>query len=309
MTRPTVSIVMPVYNREKLVSRAIESLLAQTMTDFECLIVDDGSTDNSAEIIRQYAAQDERIRLLVLPANGGQGLARAIGTDAAVGEYLAVMDSDDVALPDRLAAQVKYMSAHPEITLAGANALKVSSGQKTQMQMPATDSEIKARLLMVDTAFVHPTVIMRLDFLREHNLNYSGQRRNDDDYAFYNRMLQAGATFANMPETVLQYHRHGGNITATNSLRSAQDKTPLRADLLRLFYPDMTGREINALARAMEGAGALNAKQVYAGLLAAEKAVSMMQSQLGEDHRVLNAILKRYLDPLLKALKSKGLAV
>jgi glycosyltransferase involved in cell wall biosynthesis len=165
---------MPVYNRAERVGAAIESLLAQTFTDFELIIVDDGSRDTSLEVTQGYADQDARVRVLALPVNGGQGLARAIGTDAACGRYLAVMDSDDFALPNRLETQVHWMDAHPNVTLAGANAQKVMPTQRIQMQMPAADGAIKALLLLVDGAFVHPTVIMRLDFLRQHNLQNYG---------------------------------------------------------------------------------------------------------------------------------------
>lgn len=305
MHTPTVSIVMPVYNRAERVGAAIESLLAQTFTDFELIIVDDGSRDTSLEVTQGYADQDARIRILALPVNGGQGLTRAIGTDAACGRYLAVMDSDDIALPNRLETQVHWMDAHPNVTLAGANAQKVMPTQRIQMQMPAADGAIKALLLLVDGAFVHPTVIMRLDFLRQHNLNYSAERRGDDDYEFYNRLVAAGAVFANMPHTLLEYHRHGGNISA-NSPRLEQDKTPLRRYLLGLYYPDLTGREVAALARIFQQGITLSAKDAYAGVLAAEKAMTLVHSQFGEDHAVLNRLLQQRVELLNQALQGQG---
>lgn len=305
MHTPTVSIVMPVYNRAERVGAAIESLLAQTFTDFELIIVDDGSRDTSLEVTQGYADQDARIRILALPVNVGQGLTRAIGTDAACGRYLAVMDSDDIALPNRLETQVHWMDAHPNVTLAGANAQKVMPTQRIQMQMPAADGAIKALLLLVDGAFVHPTVIMRLDFLRQHNLNYSAERRGDDDYEFYNRLVAAGAVFANMPHTLLEYHRHGGNISA-NSPRLEQDKTPLRRYLLGLYYPDLTGREVAALARIFQQGITLSAKDAYAGVLAAEKAMTLVHSQFGEDHAVLNRLLQQRVELLNQALQGQG---
>lgn len=298
---PRVSVVMPVYNRAEQVRNAIESLLAQTYRAFELILVDDGSTDGSVEVMESYVAHDPRLRLLTLPTNGGGSLARAIGTTAAKGEFLAVMDSDDVAWPERLEKQVAYMDAHPSITLAGANAYKVMGEQRVQMQMPLQDGELKARLLLVDATFVHPTIIMRRDFLRQHNLNYSAERRSDDDYEFYNRLMQSGARFANMPDTVLDYHRHGGN-SSNGSLRREKNKTPLRRYLLALFYPDLTAREVTFLAVILEKGRKLSAKDAYAGLLAAEKAMIMKQSQYGEDHQVLNAILTRYVERLRQAL-------
>lgn len=305
MTHPVVSVIMPVYNRESTVGRAMASVLSQTFTDFEFIVVDDGSSDGTLTVVQEYAERDSRVKVLALPANGGQGLARALGTDAARGCYLAVMDSDDVAHPQRLARQVAFMEANPGVTLAGTHARKVMPSQTLDMPMPVDDGELKARLLLVDAAFVHPSVIMRRDFLREHNLNYEAQRRGDDDYAFYNRLVEAGATFANIPETLLDYHRHAGNVSA-NTPRLEQDKTPLRRFLLGLYYPDLTGREVSALATIMQHSRPLSGKQAFAGLLAAEKAMTMMHSQHGEDHRVLNAILQRYVERLHRALQNTG---
>lgn len=302
MTRaPAVSIVMPVYNRAQRVGAAIASLLAQTHEDFELIVVDDGSTDATLQTIETFRARDTRLRLLALPANGGQGLARAIGTDAARGHYVAVMDSDDVALPDRLEKQLAFMQANPAVTLAGANAVKVMGQQRAQMRMPVADGEIKARLLLADCAFVHPTVIMLRDFLRTHNLNYSAERRGDDDYEFYTRLVAAGARFANAPDTVLDYHRHDGNISA-NSPRLEQDKTPLRRYLLGLYYPDLTGREVAAIANVMQRGIRLGRQDALEGLTAMEKAMAMRHSVFGEDHDALNAILARYRDALGQAL-------
>lgn len=291
---PTVSIVMPVFNRAAYLDRAVDSLLAQTLTSFELILVDDGSVDGSLELMQAYADRDPRVRVFRLPANGGQGLARALGNDVARGEYLAVMDSDDVAVPERLERQVAFLREHPDVTLCGGCAVKVQGDLKLRMVMPISDAEIKARLLLVDAAFVHPTVMMRRAFLKTHNLNYSSERRGDDDYEFYNRMVQAGAVFANLPDILLEYHRHGGNISA-NSPRLQQDKTPLRQFLLQLYYPDLTGREVRAIADLMQVGVTLNARQVWAGVLATEKAMTMMVSQCGEDHRVLNGLLSRTL--------------
>lgn len=301
MSAPRVSVVMPVYNRAQQAPRAIESLLAQSFHDFELIIVDDGSDQETADVLRAFPSRDARVRLLTLPSNGGQGLARALGSDAARGEFIAVMDSDDVALPDRLEKQVAFMAAHPGVTLAGGRAIKVTAAQRQLMQMPVDDGEIKARLLLVDGAFVHPTVIMRREFLRAHNLNYSAERRGDDDYEFYTRMVGAGAMFANCPDTVLEYHRHGENLSA-NWHRLEQDKFPLRRYLLGLYYPDLTGREVNAIARLMQRGASIARKPAFEGLLAAEKAQRMLESVYGEDHRTLNAILERYLTVLRKGL-------
>ena len=102
---------MPVYNGEKYVGEAIDSILAQTFSDFELIIVDDGSQDRSAEVIREYEKRDERIRFLRHERNRGEAAARNRGLDAATGDYIAAMDCDDLSLPQRLEEQVRYLQS------------------------------------------------------------------------------------------------------------------------------------------------------------------------------------------------------
>ncbi|MCY3864790.1 MAG: glycosyltransferase family 2 protein, partial [Chloroflexi bacterium] len=119
---PLVSVVMPVYNREIFVAEAIESILEQTFSDFEFVIVDDGSQDRSPEIIRQYERRDDRIRFLAFKQNKGKAAAKNFGIEAAQGQYIAGMDSDDVSLPQRLEKQVEFLRANPDIGVVGTRA-------------------------------------------------------------------------------------------------------------------------------------------------------------------------------------------
>ena len=118
MSSPSVSVCMPVYNTERYVAEAVESILAQTFGDFEFIIIDDGSTDGSRAILERYAKQDDRIRLISRPNTGIVG-ARNEALGMARGELIAVMDSDDVALPERFEVQVAYLREHPEVVCLG----------------------------------------------------------------------------------------------------------------------------------------------------------------------------------------------
>ena len=118
MSSPSVSVCMPVYNTERYVAEAVESILAQTFGDFEFIIVDDGSTDGSRAILERYAERDDRIRLISRP-NTGIGGARNEALRLAKGELIAVMDSDDVALPERFEVQLAYLREHPEVVCLG----------------------------------------------------------------------------------------------------------------------------------------------------------------------------------------------
>jgi hypothetical protein len=115
---PRVSVIIPVYNRESYIGEAIASVLAQTFGDFELLVIDDGSTDRTREVVRAF--HDQRLRLLCHASNRGTARARNAGVDMARGDYLAFLDSDDVALPQRLAEQVDFLDRHPHHAAVGA---------------------------------------------------------------------------------------------------------------------------------------------------------------------------------------------
>ena len=124
--QPKISVVMPAYNAENYIREAIDSILAQTFRDFEFLIIDDGSTDHTVEIIRSYS--DSRIRLYQNERNMGVAATLNRGLDLARGEYIARMDADDISLPERFAKQAAYMDAHPDVAVCGSNIILFSEG-------------------------------------------------------------------------------------------------------------------------------------------------------------------------------------
>ena len=116
---PKVSVVMPVYNREAFVSESVGSILDQTFEDFEFIIIDDGSTDRTVAIVQEHMQQDSRIRLVILPENVGIARATNRGINEAQGQYIALMDSDDVSIRTRLEHQVDYLDQHPDVDVLG----------------------------------------------------------------------------------------------------------------------------------------------------------------------------------------------
>lgn len=213
---PAVSVVMTVYNTERYVGDALDSVLAQTFSDFEFVIIDDGSTDRSPGILRAYAARDRRIRLVSRPntgivaaANEGIGLSR--------GRYIARMDSDDVSLPNRFEAQVRYLDAHPECVLLGSRVTVVDpygspvfeSGQKL------THEEIDAELLGSGGgwAIVQPSAMMRTEAVRKVG-GYRGRHNVSEDQDLFLRLAEVGRV-ANLPEPLLRYRRHYKSVMHT----------------------------------------------------------------------------------------------
>ena len=196
---PKVTVLMPVYNGEKYLCEAIESILNQTFTDFEFLIIDDGSTDRSVEIIKSY--DDPRIRLEVNVSNLKLSKALNKGLDIACGEYVARMDCDDISLPDRLYKQVTFMDNHPEVGICGTWVETFGDLCGYFLRHPADPETIKAKLFF-DSYLAHPTVIMRLASLNKYCLRYANLFAED-----YGLWVKASFLFplANIPEVLLKY--------------------------------------------------------------------------------------------------------
>jgi glycosyltransferase involved in cell wall biosynthesis len=221
---PLISVCMPVYNAERYAAQAVESILDQTLGDFEFLILDDGSTDGSMEVLRRSAAGDPRIRLTGRP---NKGLVASLNelVDQARGEFIARMDADDVAMPERFARQVEYLRAHPEHVLVGSRVRLIDpEGDPlcdwcTMQQHEAID----AAYLRGDrkTAVCHPAVMMRRDAVLAVGKYRPLEVLEDND--LFLRLAEYGR-LANIPEPLLQYRVHPGNFSKSSWFRDAHDR-------------------------------------------------------------------------------------
>ena len=158
---------MPVYNSERYLAEAIESILAQTFTDFELLIVDDASNDGSAEIAQRYAALDTRIRFFQHERNMGQAPALNTGLAEATGDFITNMDSDDISLPRRLEKQVRFLQTHPQIGAAGVCAQAKNEDMTKSLfdfKVPQEHALIALNLFF-GASFVGATVVTRSEFI------------------------------------------------------------------------------------------------------------------------------------------------
>ena len=212
---------MPVYNGEKYVAEAIESILTQTFTDFEFIIVDDGSQDGSWEIIRSYAARDDRIRIIQLEHNMGLSNARNRGIAAANGEFITSMDCDDISLPERLRKQVDFLQARSDIGGVGVNAIKVSedlSETILEYRLPECHSLI-VFAQFIGASIIDATIMYRPAYLRAVGGFDPGHRRGPDRDLVIRLLCETRIRFANITEHLLLYRHH------VNSLSLAEDST------------------------------------------------------------------------------------
>ncbi|GBG06365.1 hypothetical protein PAT3040_00890 [Paenibacillus agaridevorans] len=200
---------MPVYNGETFLEEAIESILNQTYRNFEFLIINDGSTDNSANIIEKY--DDPRIRFINNEKNLKLYNTLNKGISLARGKYIARMDCDDISMPDRLEKQLAYMEDNPDVGITSGN-LTQFIGQSDYIER-VEHEEIRFRLLFY-CCIVHPTVMMRKDFVKENNLLY--KHSGAEDYDLWVRAIQY-FKIEKLDECFLYYRYHNNQLTQTNT--------------------------------------------------------------------------------------------
>lgn len=201
---PTISVILPVYNGTLYVKEAIDSILSQSFTDFELIIINDGSKDASGSVIQ--AINDPRIRFLQ-QENRGLAVTLNIALGMAQGEFIARQDQDDISLPDRFAKQLDFLNRHADIDIVGSYIeMMRDTGETLRLHRePVSVAAIKFHSLF-GTPFAHPAVMMRAEFLKKNEIRYS--EIPAQDYELWVRMLNCGAKGANIPEALVRYRVH-----------------------------------------------------------------------------------------------------
>ena len=209
---PRVSVLMPTYNtRPEYLREAVDSVLAQTFKDFELIILDDASTEcNVEEVIRSYS--DPRIRFEQNERNLGISESRNKLMDMARGEYLAVLDHDDVSLPERLARQVEYLDAHPEVGVLGTAFVHIPKNRMAK-SYPLENDQIVAHLMLTGMAVSHSSSMLRKSVIDAYDIKYQAIYSPAEDYALCCSCI--GKTrFANLPEVLFHYRSYDTNTSA-----------------------------------------------------------------------------------------------
>jgi glycosyltransferase involved in cell wall biosynthesis len=227
---PAVSVVIPVYNGEPYLALALDSVLAQTFTDFEIVLIDDGSTDRTMEIVHTYRRKaPSHFRTVITRQNKGIVQSLNEGIQECRGELIARMDADDIARPNRFALQVKYMSEHPECVLVGSRVMLIDpeGAPIREWITELTHEEIDRTHLERGWPVVHPTVMMRREVVNELG-GYRKQYETLEDLDLFLRLAEHGK-LANLPEVLLDYRQHFSSICHTRS----GEQSAIRESLLR----------------------------------------------------------------------------
>jgi glycosyltransferase involved in cell wall biosynthesis len=239
VSQPLISVIMPVYNSEKFLKDAIESILVQTLADFELITVDDGSKDGSTGILEDFSHRDKRIVLSVLPRNQGVAVASNQGLNMARGKYIARMDADDISLPERFEKQAAFLETNTDIDIIGSASLLVDDrGHKIGLlSVPIDDLAIRWKGCF-SSPLIPATIMFRRSVIVDHDLNYRGPMEQAEDIDFLLRFLEYSRG-ANFSEPLYVYRIHSASISSQFGRKAVDRKSQILFANLQKHFPDL----------------------------------------------------------------------
>lgn len=239
---PLISVILPVYNREKFVAGAVQSILDQTYEFFELIIVDDASTDSTLGVIKRF--HDERIRILENEENLGVSSSRNKGICEANGEFVAFMDSDDISLPDRLEKQQALLSERPEVLICGSWMRELNS--KKVLKYKEKHEEIVVESLL-KSPIANPTVMLRKKLMEE--VSFDEELKHGEDYDFWSRAMWLGKMY-NIQEPLVLYNVHVDQLSTGYKKEQLELDVDIRLTIFKRIayseksFPDRTLKKI-----------------------------------------------------------------
>lgn len=235
---PLVSVLMPVYNCETFIQEAINSILSQTFSNFELIIIDDASTDNTSKIIDSY--KDNRIKFIQKQRNTGYTDSLNFGLDIAKGDFIARMDGDDISLPDRLQKQVNILNSNYNIIACGTWYETFPSNNVRRH--PERHEDIKITLLS-HSALAHPSVMLRKKPLRDHNIYYNRNLEPAEDYDLWTRIIKFGE-LVNIPEVLLLYREHEYQVSNKRAALQLRNSGRAKINMIENLCGQLGEREL-----------------------------------------------------------------
>ncbi len=228
-----ISVIMPAYNAQRFIKESIESILNQTYKDFELIIIDDGSTDQTREVIETYT--DKRIIYSKNNENKGIAYTTNRGIEIASGDYIALLDDDDIAEPNRLELQINYLETNKEIDVLGGRTIliDVDGNEYSRMGEPRKNPKyIKTMLLFQSLDFANSTVMYRKSFIQDHNLRYRDGYLGMQDYQFYVECSKCG-NISSIGDFLLKHRVHDGCESKRQLEHNSMERSNLYSKIRR----------------------------------------------------------------------------
>jgi glycosyltransferase involved in cell wall biosynthesis len=271
---------MPVYNAGPYLKEAIQSIIDQTFSDYTLLLINNGSTDNSEEIIKGF--EDERIHYVKHETNTGLIATLNEGLMLAKSKYIVRMDADDISLPGRFEKQVAFMEAKPDIDISGAWLSVINTNQI--ISHPPTNEECKVQLLQ-NTVLGHPAAILRRESIIKNNLKFDKQALYAEDYKFWADASISGLKLANIPEVLVKYRVHDAQVSTTKTAQQLETVQGIKLWYAQHFFGDLVKNKLKVYANFLNCS--INS---FAEFIEVRTLIKQLK---------IENQLKKYFDPLL----------
>ena len=286
-----ISVVMSVYNSEKYLNEAIESILTQTYTNFEFIIINDGSTDASLDIINDYISKDNRI-VLVNRENKGLPFSLNEGIALAKGEYIARMDADDISLSNRLEKQLQFMKRN-KVDICGGYVETFGGKSNKILVYPLSDHEIRFLLISM-TPFAHPSVLIRKEVFKD--IKYTNYE-TAQDYDLWCQIANKGFKMANLDSIILKYRIHSEQI----SVKKRKLQKEITYTVSQKYIENNNYSEYDSLLKLSERRQSINYEKAY-------RLFSDL-IQISKDTQVSNNIVRSLIRFIFRTLSPMNISI
>lgn len=294
----TASVIMSIFNGEKYLLESMTSVLGQSFSNFEFIIIDDGSTDQSADIVKKF--EDPRIRFFSNKKNCGLPYSLNRGIKHAKGQYLFRMDQDDISFPERFKTQIAFMENYKDIDICGTAVYSEKNGKKLVSSPLTNPEEIKATLLFRNV-LAHPSVIMRKSSLVKHNLFYDPKLKNAEDYDLWTRSFRQ-LKMTNISTPLIFYRKHESQMINMSNLRPTVAVS--RTKFLANFIPNPSKSEQEIHTRISTGELHVSWQEVNTAEKWLERLVLANKKRgLVDNQAMMNVISSQWLTICLKSSK------
>jgi glycosyltransferase involved in cell wall biosynthesis len=283
---PVISVILPTYNNDQYLLSALKSILNQTFSDFELIVINDGSTDNTAKILSRI--HDSRLKIITHQQNQGKVASCNQGINLAQGEFIARMDGDDLIHPQKFAAQVNYLRQHPQVVMVGTR-MKRMCGRTYRYPL---DHETIRTSFLVENVISQPSVMWRRAFFITHQLYYNPHFDIAEDYDLWTRVALVGQ-IANLPYVYHYYRWHKGQETQTKINQQRHNTAQIIYRQLKVLLPQIKAEKIIFLfdfSRPKTIADLQEVSDIFTQLLTRNR-----QKKLYQQNILLKVLANKYL--------------
>ena len=295
---PRITVLMPVFNAERYLTEALDSILAQTYCNFRLLIIDDASTDSSRDIIE--AVSDYRVENIRLDKSRGVSYALNLALDLADTEFVARMDADDIATPDRFDQQLKFLTENPDVGVCGSSIEMLRGNSKCVVRYPKTHDEILGSLAIFKRSICHPSVMIRLSELQ--GARYCESYAHSEDLHMWHNLIRH-TRFHNIQKPLLAYRMHDSQVSARYKTTQIDGTRRLLAETLPKYFPSIEANVRMSLLdllvpdmfRESRTSNSLSLRQLYARLVASNGSENIIPEPLFE-----NLVLSKFFEETCK---------